>query len=58
MRAWLLPFRGVASRYLPHYLGWRGALDGQRVSGADAFLRAALGRFNTESEQRQEKWVC
>jgi transposase-like protein len=47
MRAWLLPFRGIASRYLPHYFGWRWALDGQRIAGADAFLRAALGRFNT-----------
>ena len=47
MRAWLLPFRGIASRYLSHYFGWRWALDGQRVATSDAFLRAALGRFNT-----------
>ncbi len=47
MRAWLLPFRGIASRYLSHYFGWRWALDGQRISGADSFLRAALGRFHT-----------
>jgi transposase-like protein len=47
MRAWLLPFRGVASRYLPHYFGWRWALDGQRIASAEAFLRAALGRFNS-----------
>ena len=47
MRAWLLPFRGIASRYLDHYFGWRWALDGQRIASPDAFLRAALGRFNT-----------
>jgi transposase-like protein len=47
MRAWLLPFRGIASRYLSHYFGWRWALDGQRIASPDAFLRAALGRFNT-----------
>ena len=47
MRAWLVPFRGIASRYLSHYFGWRWALDGQRIASPDAFLRAALGRFNT-----------
>lgn len=47
MRAWLLPFRGIASRYLSHYFGWRWALDGQRIASPEAFLRAALGRFNT-----------
>jgi transposase-like protein len=46
MRAWLLPFRGVASRYLSHYFGWRWALDGQRIASPADFLRAALGRFN------------
>jgi hypothetical protein len=30
-KAWLQGFRGVASRYLPNYLGWRWTLDGQRV---------------------------
>jgi transposase-like protein len=46
MRAWLVGFRGVASRYLPNYFGWRWALDGQRIATPSAFLRAALGRFN------------
>jgi hypothetical protein len=46
MRAWLVGFRGVASRYLPNYFGWRWALDGQRIATPAAFLRAALGRFN------------
>jgi len=45
--AWLAPFRGIASRYLDHYFGWRWALDGQRIASPDAFLRAALGRFNS-----------
>jgi transposase-like protein len=46
MRAWLLPFRGVASRYLPQYFGWRWALDGRHIASPEAFLRASLGRFN------------
>jgi transposase-like protein len=47
LRGWLLPFRGVASRYLGNYLGWRWALDGARVNDPGAFLRAALGIFHT-----------
>ena len=43
LRGWLLPFRGVASRYLDNYLGWRWALDGQRIATPEALLRAALG---------------
>jgi len=38
----------VASRYLPNYLGWRWALDGERVNSADELLRAAIGIFNTK----------
>jgi hypothetical protein len=41
------PFRGVASRYLGNYLGWRWALDGGRVKTPEALLRAALGIFHT-----------
>jgi len=52
LRGWLLPFRGVASRYLSNYLGWRWALDGGRIGTAEGLLRAALGTrptagFNT-----------
>ena len=47
LRGWLLPFRGVASRYLPHYLGWRWALDGGRIARPEDMLRAALGVFHT-----------
>jgi transposase-like protein len=43
LRGWLLPFRGVASRYLPNYLGWRWALDGGRIATPESLLRAALG---------------
>jgi hypothetical protein len=39
-------FRTRASRYLSHYFGWRWALDEQRIASPEAFLRAALGRFN------------
>ena len=47
LRGWLQPFRGVASRYLANYLGWRWALDGSRVKTPDALLRAAVGMFHT-----------
>ena len=43
LRGWLMPFRGVASRYLANYLGWRWALDGGRIGTAEGLLRAALG---------------
>jgi transposase-like protein len=47
LRQWLARFHGVASRYLPNYLGWRWALDGERISTSERFLRAALGVFHT-----------
>ena len=42
-KQWLRRFNGVASRYLPNYLGWRWALDGGRISSAEKLLRSALG---------------
>ncbi len=44
-KQWLRRFHGVASRYLPNYLGWRWALDGERISSAEMLLRAALGAY-------------
>ncbi|NNG23229.1 IS1595 family transposase [Telluria aromaticivorans] len=46
-RQWLARFHGVASHYLPNYLGWRWALDGERIASPERLLRAALGSFNT-----------
>ncbi|MFC5480730.1 IS1595 family transposase [Massilia suwonensis] len=43
LRGWLQPFRGVASRYLSHYLGWRWALDGGRIRTPDRLLQMAMG---------------
>jgi IS1 family transposase len=45
-RQWLARFHGVASRYLPNYLGWRWALDGERIASPERFLRAAIGIFH------------
>jgi len=42
LRQWLSGFRGVASRYLPNYLGWRWALDGGRIGSAEQLLRIAI----------------
>ena len=47
LRDWLARFHGVATRYLPHYLGWRWALDGNRLDSPDDLLRPAIGVFNT-----------
>lgn len=44
LKNWLRRFNGVATRYLPNYLGWRRLLD--RFSGAltpQAFLQHAIG---------------
>jgi len=38
----LMPFRGVASRYLNNYLGWMWALDGDRINTAEQLLRIAI----------------
>lgn len=45
-REWLARFHGVASCYLPNYLGWRWALDGGRVTSAEQLLRIAIGVFH------------
>ncbi|OON63386.1 transposase [Massilia sp. KIM] len=45
-RGWLARFHGVASRYLPNYLGWRWALDGGRINTVEQLLRIALGVIN------------
>lgn len=45
-KAWLLGFRGVASRYLRNYLGWRWALDGGRVCTPEQMFRIAVGVIN------------
>ncbi|AXA94427.1 IS1595 family transposase [Massilia sp. YMA4] len=39
---WLKRFHGVASKYLPNYLGWRHALDAGCVATPQQLLRAAL----------------
>nr|WP_229483450.1 IS1595 family transposase [Massilia horti] len=46
-RFWLDRFYGVATHYLSNYLGWRWALDGQRISSPEVFLRTAMGVFHT-----------
>ena len=45
LRQWLNKFHGVATRYLPNYLGWRRALDTHRLQTPQALLLAAVGVF-------------
>ena len=44
-REWLRAFHGVATRYLPNYLGWRWILDAKRILSCESLLRATLGTF-------------
>lgn len=46
-KGWLHHFRGVATAYLENYLGWRWAIDLDRINSAERFLRAALGVFTS-----------
>jgi transposase-like protein len=48
LRDWLARFHGVASRYLPNYLGWRRALDGGRVTTAEGLLHLAIKPIHSE----------
>ena len=43
---WLSRFNGVATRYLPNYLGWRWAIDQERIRSPETLLKAAIGIFN------------
>lgn len=45
LHQWLERFHGVATHYLPNYLGWRRALDTHRLATPEALLRAAIGVF-------------
>jgi len=47
-KTWLTRFNGVASRYLPNYLGWLYGRDDNRISTPASFLRASL-RINEKS---------
>jgi len=45
LRGWLRIFHGVATRYLPNYLGWRWILDAGRIRSPETLLKATLGEF-------------
>jgi len=47
-REWLARFHGVASRYLPNYLGWRRALDGGRITSSDQLLGLAIKPIHSQ----------
>jgi transposase-like protein len=44
---WVRRFNGVATRYLPNYLGWLWAIDRERIRSPETLLKAAIGVFNT-----------
>jgi transposase-like protein len=44
LKGWMDGLRGVATRHLPHYLGWRRLLDKEGATlTASGFLRPAMG---------------
>lgn len=45
LRGWLQIFHGVATHYLPNYLGWRWALDKDRVTKPEDLLCSSAGAF-------------
>lgn len=44
-RQWLRRFHGVATHYLANYLGWRWALDANRIDAPFELLKASVGVF-------------
>jgi hypothetical protein len=44
-KQWLARFHGVATKYLPHYLGWRRALEQHNPLTPESLLNAAMGNF-------------
>ena len=42
LKSWMAPFKGVASKYLPSYLGWRRAIerDGDRLTPRHIIVEA------------------
>ncbi|WP_307729119.1 IS1595 family transposase [Massilia sp. IC2-476] len=48
LRGWLSRFHGVASRYLPNYLGWRWALDEDRINAPEHLLQTAIAVFHIQ----------
>lgn len=45
LKQWLRGFHGVATKYLPNYLGWRRAFEQRRQLAPETLLNAALGNF-------------
>ncbi len=44
-KAWLLRFHGVATKYLPNYLGWRRSLEQHPKISPESLLGISLGQF-------------
>ena len=44
-KQWLERFHGVATKYLPNYLGWRRAFEQHSQPSPETLLNAALGNF-------------
>ncbi|MCD6476145.1 MAG: IS1595 family transposase [Anaerolineaceae bacterium] len=45
LKSWLSHFHGVATKYLPSYLGWRRSIEQHPNFSAESLLNVALGQF-------------
>jgi transposase-like protein len=46
LKSWMVRFNGVATKYLPNYLGWRRVYERPRaILTPTAWIQAALGRY-------------
>lgn len=43
LKDWMIRFKGVATKYLPNYLGWHRLTDSQKKLQAKKFLSIAIG---------------
>jgi hypothetical protein len=49
LKNWMVPFHGVATRYLTHYLGWRRILERHKtLINPLILLKVALGLFDVQ----------
>lgn len=44
-KGWISRFHGVATHYLPNYLGWHWAVDHDRIVSPEEMLSSAVGYF-------------
>lgn len=45
LKGWMVPFHGVATKYLGHYLGWHRLTEGRKATlQPGEFIQVAVGK--------------